>query len=165
MVLVQPTGWVKARLGLTQLQGGQEAPAREHHTVHLPLRAAVCSTLRLSSSGKIKLLCRAVMQHLPEHQAAPGTGQGFWEATPCHLPGHHCSAATGSIIQTSSPRRLQQSQAMKGQLPLFLYHSLALPANKTVNLEDGLCHTKGKGQCDLHVSHPPVLWQRSILAR
>lgn len=150
-------GW-RQSYASAQLQGGQEAPAQDHHHVHLPLRAAVCSTLRLSASARIKLLCRAVMQHLPEPQAASGTGHSFWKATPCHLLGHPCSAAAGSISQPSSPRRLGQSQAMKGQLPLSLYCSLTLPANKTVNLEHGLCHTKGKGQCDLHVSHPPVLW-------
>lgn len=84
---------------------------------------------------------------------------------PCHLLGHPCSAAAGSSTHTSSPRRPGQSQAMKGQLPLFLCHSLALPANKTMNLENCLCHTKGKGQCDLHISQAPVLWQRCILAR
>lgn len=92
------------------------------------------------------------------HSLRRPQAQATASGRPCHLLGHPCSAAAGSITQTSSPRR-------PGQLPLFLYYSLVLPANKTVNPEDGLCHTKGKGQCDLHVIHPPLLWQRCILAR
>lgn len=51
MVLVQLTGWAKARLCLSSAPWGQEAPARDHHPVHLQ-PAAVCSTLSLSASAQ-----------------------------------------------------------------------------------------------------------------
>lgn len=157
MVLVQLTGWVKARLCLSSAPrwSGSTCPGPPHCAP-----ASDSSCLQHSEAEGIRgvqPLCRALMQHLPEPQAAPGTAHSFWEAAPCHLLGHPCSAAGGSTTHTSSLRRLGQSQAVKGQFPLFLYYSLALPANKTMNLEDSLCHTKGKELFDLHVSHPPVL--------
>lgn len=137
-------GWRKGyaeegHLTQPRLRGGQEAPAQDSHTVHLPLLAAVYSLLRLSGSAGIKLGCRGVTQCLPEPHAAAGAGHSFWGAT--RIPSLDTAALEEQAppLSLANPRRLGRSQAVKGQFPLFPYHSPVLPADNDVNLQGGLC--------------------------